>query len=133
VIVVDSSVWIDYFNGYDSPESQILESLLGVEIIVVGDLIVTEVLQGFTSDSDYKKAKLLLTSLIVVDMVGVRNAIQSARNYRILRKHGITIRKTIDLIIGTYCVENKLPLLFQDRDFLPMVEYFGLFSMSGGD
>lgn len=119
MIVVDSSVWIDYFNGTVCPETEKLDSLLGVELIAVGDVILTEVLQGFRSDTDYKAAKKLMTSLTVLDMLGKDNAVKAADNYRTLRKKGITIRKTIDTFIATYCIENKLPLLHRDADFPP--------------
>lgn len=126
MIVVDSSVWIDYFNGVINPASDKLHSLLGVEILSVGDVILAEVLQGFRHEKDYKAARSLMGSLIVVEMVGEANAIRCAENYRALRKRGITIRKLIDGIIATYCIENKCQLLFQDRDFLPFVEHLGL-------
>ena len=126
MIVVDSSVWIDYFNGVDSLETDKLDSLLGVEPLAVGDVILAEVLQGFRSDADYKTAKGLMTALTVVEMLGEQNAIQCAENYRTLRKRGITVRKTIDVFIATYCIENKCRLLFQDKDFLPFVEHLSL-------
>jgi len=126
MIVVDSSVWIDYFNGVASPATDKLDSLLGIEPIAVGDIILTEVLQGFRNDADYKTAKKLMTSLVILDMLGESNAIKCADNYRALRKRGLTIRKTIDVVIATFCIENKVPLLFQDKDFLPFVEYLAL-------
>jgi predicted nucleic acid-binding protein len=126
MILVDSSVWIDYFNGVASPATDTLDSLLGIEPIAVGDIILTEVLQGFRSDADYKTAKKLMTSLVILDMLGESNAIKCADNYRALRKRGLTIRKTIDVVIATFCIENKLPLLFQDKDFLPFVEHLAL-------
>lgn len=126
MIVIDSSVWIDYFNGITSPETDKLDALLGVEPLAVGDVILADVLQGFRSDTDYKTAKSLMSSLIVVEMLGEANAIKCADNYRALRKRGVTIRKTIDVFIATYCIEDKCPLLFQDQDFLPFVEHMGL-------
>jgi predicted nucleic acid-binding protein len=126
VIVVDSSVWIDYFNGVDSAASERLDALLGVEPLAVGDLILTEVLQGFRSDAHYKTAKDLMTSLTVVEMLGQKMAIKSAENYRSLRARGITVRRTVDVIIATYCIEHGLPLLFEDKDFAPFVRYLGL-------
>lgn len=126
MIVVDSSVWIDYFNGVACAETEKLHDLLGVEPLAVGDVILAEVLLGFRSDADYKTAKSLMSSLIVVEMLGEANALKCAENYRALRKRGITIRKTIDVFIATYCIENKCPLLFQDKDFLPFVEHMGL-------
>lgn len=126
MILVDSSVWIDYFNGKLTPETDKLDSLLGVEALAIGDLIVTEVLQGFRSDSDYVIAKRLLFSMTVFDMLNSQLAVKSADNYRALRKRGITIRKTADVIIATFCIEYRYSLLFADRDFLAFVEHLGL-------
>jgi predicted nucleic acid-binding protein len=126
VIVVDSGVWIDYFNGVASPATDRLDALLGVEPLAVGDVSLAEVLQGLRSDADYRTARSLMSSLIVVGMLGEANAIRCADNFRALRKRGVTIRKTIDVFIATYCIENKCPLLFQGQDFLPFVEHLGL-------
>lgn len=126
MILVDSSVWIDYFNGKTTRQTQILDTLLGVEPLAIGDLILAEVLQGFRADADYKLAKKLLTSLDVFDLLGEALAIKSAENFRALRKRGITVRKTADVIIATYCIEAKFPLLFSDKDFLPFTEHLGL-------
>ncbi|MCH7975550.1 MAG: PIN domain nuclease [Bacteroidetes bacterium] len=130
MILVDSSVWVDYFNGVDTPQTSKLDSLLGVEPLGIGDLILTEVLQGFRKDADYKQAKQLLLSLVIFDMLGVRKAVQSAEYFRTLRKQGITIRKTADVIIATFCIEEGHALLFSDRDFAPFVEQFGLREMT---
>lgn len=126
MILVDSSVWIDYFNGLDTPQTSKLDALLGVEPLAIGDLILTEVLQGFRKDADYKQAKQLLLTLVIFDMLGVRKALQSAEYFRTLRKQGITIRKTTDVIIATFCIEEGHALLFSDRGFAPFVEQFGL-------
>ena len=126
MIVVDSSVWIDYFNGRDTPQASKLDELLCVELIGIGDIILTEVLQGFRIDADYDTAKQLLTSLTMFNMLDIEVAVKSADNFRILRKQGITIRKTIDVIIATFCIENDHALLFSDKDFMPFVEYLGL-------
>ncbi len=126
MILVDSSVWIDYFNGQVTPETNKLDTLLGVEPLGVGDLILTEVLRGFRSDTDYQTAKKLMMTLSVFDMLGTDLAIQSADNFRMLRKRGITVRKTADVIIATYCIEYNYPLLFADKDFLPFVTHLGL-------
>jgi predicted nucleic acid-binding protein len=130
--VVDSSVWIDYFNGLTTSATEKLHALLGTETLAVGDLILTEVLQGFRKDSDYKLAKDLMTSLTIFDMLGQQNAIKCADNFRALRKRGITVRRTVDVVIATFCVERNLPLLFQDRDFLPFVEHMGLRAVAEG-
>jgi predicted nucleic acid-binding protein len=130
MILVDSSVWIDYFNGLDTPQTNKLDMLLGVEPLGIGDLILTEVLQGFRTDKDYETAKQLLTSLSVFGMLGTELAIKSADNFRFLRKRGITVRKTADAIIATFCIEAKYSLLFSDKDFLPFVEHLGLRAVS---
>ena len=122
MILVDSSVWIDFFNGTENAETDKLNEVLGLEEVVIGDLILAEVLQGFRSDKDFKLAKNVLTSLTVHDLIGKELAIKSANNFRKLRKKGITIRKTADVIIATYCIENKIPLLFTDKDFVPFVD-----------
>ncbi len=119
---------IDYFNGKNTPETVKLDLCLGVKPVVIGDIILTEVLQGFRNDQDYQTAKSLLTSLTIYDLLGVNLAIKSAENYRKLRKKGITIRKTNDVIIATFCIENNLPLLFSDRDFIPFVTHLNLIS-----
>ncbi len=126
MILVDSSVWIDFFNGVENPETDKLDQTLGYEEVTIGDLILTEVLQGFRNDKDYKIAKDLLTSLNIYNLLGPDLAIKSANNFRSLRKKGLTIRKTVDVIIATYCIENKIPLLFTDKDFLPFVEHLRL-------
>ena len=126
MIFVDTSVWIDFFNGKDSAEVQMLDSALGTEAVAIGDLIALEILQGFKNDKDYKAAKEMMDSLTVYDLLGESAVYACAENYRALRKKGITIRKTADVIIATFCIENNFPLLFSDRDFLPFVEHLGL-------
>lgn len=126
MILVDSSVWIDYFRGATTPQADKLDSLLGNAPIATGDLILTEVLQGFISDRDFNQARRLMTSLVVVDLVGQTTTIQAARNFRVLRSLGITMRKTIDTVIATRCIESGLSLLYSDRDFDPFVMHLGL-------
>ena len=126
MILVDSSVWIDYFNGRKTWQADLLENLFSNVPIIIGDLILTEILQGFRSDNDYKTAKSFLSDLPFCQMGGYQVAVQSAQNYRILRKKGVTVRKTIDVIIGTYCILEDLPLLHDDRDFEPMVSHLSL-------
>lgn len=126
MILVDSSVWIDYFNGTQSRETDILDNRLGVDFVVVGDLILAEVLQGFRSEEDFQVAKELLTDLGLIGLVGVENAVIAADNYRLLRKKGVKVRKTIDTLIATFCIEKEIPLLYSDRDFDPFVEHLGL-------
>ena len=132
--LVDSSVWIDYFRGVTSPETDKLDALLGTEALLTGDLIVAEGLQGFSAESEFNTARQLMTTrLSVVSLVGPDNAVQAARNYRALRAQGVTIRKTIDTLIATYCIENGVSLLFSDRDFNPFVDYLGLRSAALDD
>ncbi|MDD5390274.1 MAG: PIN domain nuclease [Gallionellaceae bacterium] len=126
--MVDSSVWIDYFRGTPTPQTDRLDALLGTEPIVMGDLILAEVLQGFASERDFNQALKLMTALEVVNLAGRDIAIQAARNFRHLRAQGVTVRKTIDTVIATYCIENDVPLLFSDRDFDPFVDHLGLIS-----
>jgi predicted nucleic acid-binding protein len=126
VIVVDSSVWIDYFNGTDSASAERLDGLLGVTRLAVGDIILTEVLQGFRDDAQYKLAKEAMILLPVFEMLGQAMVIRSAENYRFLRARGITIRKTLDVVIATYCIEHDHSLLFEDKDYLPFVRHLGL-------
>lgn len=132
MIIVDSSVWIDYFNGNSTAESDFLDRILGVQDIAVGDLILTEVLQGFRSDKDYKTAKNIIEDFDVVEMLGQERAISAASKYRSLRKTGTTVRKTNDVIIASYCIDEKVPLLFSDRDFEPFVEKLGLLTAIRG-
>jgi len=126
LIFVDSSVWVDYFNGRNSAETDCLDKLLGKEPIGIGDLVLIEVLQGFKQDRDYNTARELLTSLAVFTLGGQEIAIKSADNFRLLRKRGITVRKTIDVLIATFCIERKLALLHSDKDFKPFHEYLKL-------
>ena len=120
MILVDSSVWIDYFNGKKTTKTDWLDSALGNEPIITGDLILTEVLQGFQNDNDFSTARKLLLSFPFMEMVGQALAIKSALNYRFLRKNGVTVRKTIDIMIGTFCIHHHLSLLHDDKDLDPM-------------
>lgn len=129
MIIVDTSVWVDFFNGKLSKETDGLDSLLGTQEILLGDLILTEILQGFQEDQEFREAHSILESFPVMSMLGGPLAIKSAKNYRTLRKQGVTVRKTIDVMIGTYCIEHHIPLLYADRDFDPMVRHLGLQSV----
>ena len=126
MILVDSSVWIDYFNGHKTWQTNLLDNLLSDVPIIIGDLILAEILQGFRSDNDFESAKSYLSDLPFRQMGGYQVAVKSAQNYRILRKKGVTVRKTIDVIIGTYCILEGLPLLHDDRDFDPMGSHLSL-------
>ena len=132
MILVDSSVWVDYFNGTASSETDFLDAALGSEPVAIGDLILAEVLQGFRSNSDYEVAKGMLMSLTVFDLLGAEIALKAADNYRTLRRRGVTVRKTVDCIIATFCIERHLPLLYSDRDFDPFVKSLGLTSAFSG-
>jgi predicted nucleic acid-binding protein len=126
LILVDSSVWIDYFKGAITTQTDKLDELLGYEPLAIGDLILTEVLQGFGEERSFNKARNLLLSLQFVELGGQEIAIQAAKNYRTLRKLGVTIRKTVDTVIATRCIESGYDLLHSDRDFDPFVRYLGL-------
>jgi predicted nucleic acid-binding protein len=126
MILVDSSVWIDYFNGQRTWQTNLLDSLLSDVPVIIGDLILAEILLGFQTDSDYESAKSYLNALPFHEIGGYQVAVQSAQNYRMLRKKGVTVRKTIDVMIGTYCILEGLPLLHDDRDFDPMVSHLSL-------
>ena len=126
MILVDSSVWIDYFNGISTWQTDLLDTYLSKVPVIIGDLILTEVLQGFRSDKDYETAKNFLSALPFRQIGGYNVAVQSAQYYRRLRKDGVTVRKTIDIIIGTFCIIEGLILLHDDRDFDPMVSHFSL-------
>jgi predicted nucleic acid-binding protein len=126
MILVDTSVWIDYFNGSDTVETSILDTRLGLEPLLIGDLILVEVLQGFRSQAELTRAARLLAGLEFRELVGRQIALKSASNYRSLRARGMTVRKTIDVIIGTWCIVNSHQLLHSDRDFDVLEQYLGL-------
>jgi predicted nucleic acid-binding protein len=126
VILVDSSVWIDFFRGTANPQSKKLNLLLGSGQVLVGDLVLTEVLQGFQYDHEFKRALRIMTRLPGVELGGPQIAIRAAQRYRALRNLGITVRGTIDTIIATHCIESGNTLLYCDRDFDPFVSHLGL-------
>jgi hypothetical protein len=127
MILVDTSVWVSYFSGAQPKrETEILDRLLGRRILLVGDLILVEVLQGFRSDSGYKAAMDLLSAFELRTLCNPALAVSAADRYRRLRKRGVTVRKTIDVIIASYCIEQDLSLLTEDRDFEPFARHFGL-------
>jgi predicted nucleic acid-binding protein len=126
MILVDSSVWIDFFNGRETHQTDALDNLLGREPVLIGDLILTEVLLGFRRDADYRKARALLDTLELRRLGGKAIAVAAADNYRRLRRRGVTPRKTIDMIIATYCIANGLQLLHADRDFDGLEKELGL-------
>src|ERR1700690_1161188 len=126
MLVVDSTVWVDYFNGVENPQTNYLEKIADQVPILIGDLILAEVLQGFREDADFEKARRAFGKYLQVEMVSPALALQSARNYRLLRRKGITVRKTIDSLIATYCIENDHELLHTDSDFDSYEKHLGL-------
>lgn len=126
MIVADTSAWIDYFRGIDAPHTDVLDYEIQHNRIVTGDLIITEFLQGFSNNKDILNAKKIMESLEYRDMLGKEIAYRSAGNYRFLKGKGVTVRKTIDVIIGTFCIVNEFQLIHNDRDFDPMEKYLGL-------
>jgi predicted nucleic acid-binding protein len=126
MILVDSSVWIDYFRAADTPQVALLDAYLGSVPLAVGDLIAAEVLQGVREERQYRLVKRTLDAFEHVDLVGYALAVRASEHYRWLRDRGITVRKTIDTLIATYCMENDMTLLHADRDFDPFVQHLGL-------
>ena len=126
MILVDSTVWVDYFNGKMNWQTDRLDHYLQHELLPIGDIILAEVLQGFRNKNEFRKAKKALQILPCIPLCGQAIAIKSAQNYRLLRQKGITVRKTIDMIIGTFCIINRFDLLHNDKDFLPIAEHLGL-------
>jgi predicted nucleic acid-binding protein len=125
VIVVDSSVWIDFLNGRNAPHVRRLRAVLGTDEVIVGDLMLCEVLQGLDSERAARDVEALLRRFEIVPMAGDAIAVAAARNFRSLRRRGITVRKTI----GTWCIENRMPLLHNDSDFHPMARHLGLIEL----
>jgi predicted nucleic acid-binding protein len=132
VILVDSSVWIDYFRGTSTPQANRLDGLLGSEPLAIGDLILTEVLQGFAIEREFNNARKVLLALDMVVLGGPDVAVEAARNYRKLRALGVTVRKTIDTVIATRCIVSGHTLLHSDRDFDPFEQHLGLRCVASG-
>jgi predicted nucleic acid-binding protein len=126
VILVDSSVWIAHLRGRQTPATAKLEAAAGREPLLVGDLILLEILQGARNEVHAARIERRLRSYAIVPLLDADLAPRAARNYRKLREMGITIRKTADIIIGTFCIEHRHSLLHDDRDFLPMEQHLGL-------
>jgi predicted nucleic acid-binding protein len=129
VVLVDSSVWIDYLRGATTRETQTLDSLLSEDTVAVGDLIVMEVLQGVRGDKTFDRVREELETFALIEICGYHIALQAAKNHRALKARGISVRKTIDTLIATRCIEDGIPLLHSDRDFEPFVEHLGLKSV----
>lgn len=128
MILVDTSVWVDYFNGQNNTYTDALDRALVEGLVLLGDVIYLEILQGIRSDTEFQTAKKSLETLDQVELFGNHMILKCANNYRKLRKGGVTIRRTTDVIIATYCIDEKVPLLFQDRDFKPFVDKLTLAS-----
>ncbi|WP_033922110.1 type II toxin-antitoxin system VapC family toxin [Sphingomonas sp. 37zxx] len=126
MIFVDSNVWIDFFDAKPTLQALRLEALIGSHEICTGDLVLAEVLQGIADDRMFERTRRLLTTIPIIGVCSAAIAVEAARNYRLLRAMGITVRQTIDTLIATRCIHNDLPLLSRDRDFLPFVEHLGL-------
>ncbi len=124
--LVDTSVWIDYFNGVATPQTNYLDAALGHETLCLVDIILCEVLQGFQRQSEFEQAKAALLTFPIYPLSGVDLALQSAEHYRTLRRRGVTVRKTIDCLIATFAIANEMWLLHNDRDFDPFETYLGL-------
>lgn len=126
MIIADTGIWIDYFNGVINLYSNRLDQALQDEQVALTDIILMEILQGFRSEKEYSRAKTALSALACFEILGVKNALRYAEYYRTLRKQGITIRKNNDVMIAGFCIVQRIPLLFNDRDFEPFVKYLGL-------
>ena len=126
MVLVDTSVWIDYFGDVVSAQVQQLDGLVGRKQVLTGDLVLAEVLQGVRSDREFRVVRDALLTLDVVQLTSPTLAVKSAHYYRVLRRHGLTVRKTIDCLIATWCIEHGVPLLYSDRDYEPFVKHLGL-------
>lgn len=126
MILVDTSVWVDFFRNTPSPQAEWLDRHLGTEAILVGDLVLAEVLQGFKSDKGFDEARKLLGQMEQIEIAGTAIAIEAARHYRRLRSAGVTVRGTVDVLIATRCITDGLRLLHSDRDFDGFAKHLGL-------
>ncbi len=126
MVLVDTSVWIEYLNGVNTPRALVLDRLLDVDTIITGDLILAELLQGFRNDADFAATRKFMGAFECVTLGGYSVAVKAAENYRNLRARGLTVRKTIDTIIATRCILSGYALLHNDRDFLPFERHLGL-------
>lgn len=126
MMVVDTSVWIDYVNGVRTAQTDILDRELKQDRVVTGDLIIVEFLQGFWDNKQFQQARKLMDSLEYYDFIGKDMAIKAAQNFRLLRKKGVTIRKTIDVLIATFCIEHGFELLHNDKEYEQMEKILGL-------
>jgi predicted nucleic acid-binding protein len=126
VVIVDTTVWVDYFRGVQNPETDWLDSELDRQRLGLTDIILCEVLQGVDDDSTAADTERRLRKLEVFETGGIDLATEAARNYRVLRARGHTVRKTIDCLIATFCIRSGHSLLHRDRDFDPFETYLDL-------
>lgn len=133
MILADTSAWIDYLRGTASPAAEALDTALGKDEIVIGDLILVELLQGYRQDREVREIEATLSQLPVVTLCGPELAIMAANNYRFLRTKGVTVRGTIDVIIATWCIVHDARLIAVDRDFHPMEKWLGLNRLPNSD
>jgi len=126
MILIDTSVWIDYLGGFETPQTLWLEQALNTYRLGLTDLILCELLQGIRDESRFNVVYYVMLEFEIFPMGGIELAVQSARNFRTLRARGYTIRKTIDCLIATYCLENGHQLLHNDSDFSPFEQVLGL-------
>ena len=126
MVIVDTTVWIEYLRGANTPETSWLDHELTRQPLAITDLILTEILQGIRDEASFADTRDELLNFYIFETGGVDVAIESALNYRELRSLGYTVRKTIDAVIATWCIENGCELLHSDRGFEPFVKYLGL-------
>ena len=126
MVVIDTSAWIEYFRNGEPAVVKTVDTALDRDLVVMGDLIYCEVLQGIKNKRELEQVSTLFQSLPRYEMVGFKIAEKSAANNRFLRSKGVTVRKTIDIIIGTFCIEHKLQLIHHDRDFELMAPFIGI-------
>ena len=129
MVLVDSSVWIDYFRDTSTPQVERLASLLDEQALVIGDLVLTEVLQGCRLDREFNEVRRLLGRLHLVTLGGPDVAVQAASNYRALRALGVTVRGTVDVVQATRCIVSGHQLLHSDRDYAGFERHLGLRSV----
>jgi predicted nucleic acid-binding protein len=126
VVIVDSSVWITFLNGFTTPESQWLDFKLDRERIGLTTLMLAEVLQGLRDDREAAAVQTELMKFEIIELHDAALAVEAARHYRLLRQRGITIRKTVDLLVACFCIRDEHSLLHSDRDYDPFEQHLGL-------